>query len=121
MATWPASLPQSLLRDLSQSYQPAKLRTQMDKGPHKQRQRFTAMTRFYDGSLYLDGTEIQTFMTFFETTIGAGAASFTWIDPIDDSSASLRFREDPKIDLVRSHQTPASRLYRVSLSLEKLP
>lgn len=121
MATWPASLPQTLLRELTQSYQKGKIRTQMDTGPHKQRQRFTALTRFYDGALILDGTELQTFMTFFETTVGAGAGSFTWVDPIDDTSASLRFREDPTIELLVSHQTPASRQYRVTLSLEKLP
>jgi hypothetical protein len=50
-----------------------------------------------------------------------GAASFNWIDPVTDAAASLRFKDEPEDALVRPGEDPDDRLYRVSISLEKLP
>jgi hypothetical protein len=121
MATWPASLPQSLLLDLKRKRQGGKIRSDMDTGPAKQRARFTAAVQQYEGALLLTGAQLATFKTFYENTLGQGAASFTWIDPITDASASLRFMEEPEDTLVRAHDDPDLRLYRVTMPLEKLP
>lgn len=121
MATWPASLPQSLLASLSVKPQPGKVRSTMDTGPAKQRARFTATVVEYDGSLLLTGTQLAALRTFHDDTLGQGAASFDWIDPDTDVAATLRFRDAPTWTLVRADDTPGSRLYRVSMSLEKLP
>jgi len=121
MSTWPASLPQSLLYDLTEKRQPGKVRSPMDTGPAKQRARFTAVTKQYDGGLILTQAQLATFRTFYETTIGQGAVAFTWIDPFTDVSASLRFYDEPEITLIRPSDTLADRLYRVTMPLEKLP
>lgn len=121
MASWPASLPQSLLYDLTEKRQAGKVRSQMDTGPAKQRKRFTAVTKEYDGALVLTQAQVATFKTFYETTLGEGAVSFTWIDPFLDTSASLRFRDEPEITLIRPSDTLGDRLYRVTMPLEMLP
>ena len=121
MATWPAGLPQTLLIDLTEKRQSGKVRSNMDTGPAKQRTRFTAVTKNYAGSLYLTGAELTTFKTFYEDTLGQGAASFTWVDPITDVAASLRFSEEYELALVRSHDDPDNRLYHVTMPIEKLP
>lgn len=121
MATWPATLPQSLLYTLKRSRQSGKVRSDMDTGPAKQRPRFTATTKDYDGSMILTGAQLTTFYTFYETTLGQGAASFTWIDPITDASATLRFVREPEDTLIVPHDDPDVRVYSVSMSLEQLP
>lgn len=121
MATWPASLPQTLLYDLTEKRQPGKVRSQTDTGPAKQRSRFTATTKEYDGSLMLTQAQVATFKTFYETTLAQGTDAFTWVDPFLDTSASLRFRAEPETTLVRPSDTLSERLYRVTMPLEKLP
>lgn len=122
MATWPSTLPQSLLATLTRKRQPGKLRSPMDTGPAKQRARFTAAVKqFPDAEDLFTGAQLTTFGTFYETTLGQGAASFTWIDPITDASASLRFMGEPEEQLVRADDDPDLRLYRVKLPLELLP
>lgn len=121
MATWPTTLPQSLLYTLKRLRQSGKLRSDMDTGPAKQRARFTATTKEYEGSLILTGAQLAIFATFYETTLGQGAASFTWVDPVTDVSASLRFVKEPEDTLIRADDNPNDRLYSVSMSLERLP
>lgn len=124
MATWPASLPQTLLYDLTEKRQAGKVRSQMDTGPAKQRSRFTATTKEYAGNLPpLTQAQVATFKTFYETTLGQGTDSFTWVDPFLDTSAALRFGNgEPEIRMIRPSDTLANRLYNVTIpSLEKLP
>lgn len=121
MATWPATLPQSLDMVLKRTRQPGKIRSDMDTGPAKQRPRFTATTKQYDASVIMTGAQLATFATFYETTLGQGADAFDWIDPITDVAASLRFMAEPEDTLLRPHENPDDRLYRVTMPLEKLP
>lgn len=121
MATWPATLPQTLLYDLTEKRQAGKVRSTMEQGPAKQRTRFTAVTKDYDGSLVMTQAQIATFKTFYEDTLGQGAESFTWVDPFLDTTATLRFRDEPEITLRRPSDTLADRLYIVTLPLEQLP
>tara|TARA_R110000822_G_scaffold239543_2_gene369308 strand:+ start:249 stop:533 length:285 start_codon:yes stop_codon:yes gene_type:complete len=91
----------------------------MDTGPAKQRARFTATAKYFDGAQQnFTGAQLATFDTFYETTLGQGAASFTWINPITDVSASLRFKGEPEPTLLNPDATPDDRLYRVLLPLE---
>jgi hypothetical protein len=123
MATWPASLPQTLLVEgLTRTRQPGRIRSDMDTGPAKQRNRFTATAKYFESAqLNLTGAQLTTFETFYVTTLGNGAASFTWIDPITDASATLRFKGEPEASLLRPDATPDNRLYRVALPLEVMP
>jgi len=123
MATWPASLPQTLLLEgLSRTRQPGRIRSQTDTGPAKQRARFTATAKSFDGvQVNMTGAQLTTFYTFYETTLGQGAVGFTWIDPITDASATLRFKGEPSETMLVPDATPDARLYRVMLPLEIMP
>lgn len=123
MATWPASLPQTLLLEgLTRKRQPGRVRSEMDSGPPKQRSRFTATAKHFDAvQLNMTGAQLTTFYTFYEDTLGQGAAGFTWIDPITDASATLRFKGEPQETLLVPDPTPDDRKYRVILPLEIMP
>ena len=123
MANWPGTLPQTLLYDLVEKRQPGKVRSSMDTGPAKQRARFTASVKEYTGALILNQSQLATFNTFYETTIGMGTDSFTWVDPFTDVGINLRFGNgEPEVQMIKPSDTLSHRLYRVSIpSLEKLP
>jgi hypothetical protein len=95
----------------------------MDTGPAKQRARFTAVTKYYEGSIILTQAQLATFNTFYETTLGHGTVEFTWIDPFLGTSATLRFGEgEPKPSMIRPSDTKSERLYSVTLpKIERLP
>lgn len=122
LPVWPSTLPQRLLATLTRKRQSGKMRSPMDTGPAKQRARFTAVTKSFDGAEIMTGAQLATFNTFYESTLGHGALSFTWIDPITDVAATLRFADgEPEETLLRPDDTPNNRLYRVTLPLEILP
>jgi len=122
MASWPASLPQSLFYALTRTRQSGALRSETDTGPAKQRARFTATAkRFEDASMKMTGAQLTVFYDFFEDTLGEGAASFTWIDPITDVSATLRFMAAPQDVMLAGAVDPDERIYNVTLPLELLP
>lgn len=120
MAVWPVTLPQSLVMPVTEKAQVAFVRSAMDSGPPKVRQRFTAAVRHIDGEIFLNGTQKATFDTFFETTISNGSISFDWIDPSDGTTVSMRFREPPRWAQVRSG-TIANKLWQATLMLEIVP
>lgn len=66
MATWPATLPQDMGTPLRVNHQSATLRSEMDTGPAKQRNRFTAVARQYETQLSFDGAQLATFYTFLK-------------------------------------------------------
>ncbi len=121
MASWPAGLPQTVLATASRTRQAGRLRTSMDSGPPKQRARFTAVVKNYDVEIIVTGAQLATFETFYETTINNGTDSFTWVDPFDDTSKTLRFRDEPSEVAIKPDATVNDRLYRISLPLEELP
>lgn len=121
MATWPASLPQALHIGATEQRQKAFIRSEMETGPHKQRRRFTAASRFIRGSLLLTKAQRATFDTFYETTLGEGADEFDWVDPNDNSTTvSMRFTAVPQKQAVNGGATGVS-LWRLGLELEILP
>lgn len=121
MASWPGTLPQTILATATRTRQSGRVRSTMDSGPAKQRQRFTAVTKNYDAQIILTGAQLTTFNTFYETTIGNGTDSFTWTDPFTGVSETLRFREDPQETILKPDATANDRLYSVTLPLEVLP
>lgn len=121
MASWPGTLPQTILATATRTRQSGRVRSSMDSGPAKQRQRLTAVTKNYDAQIILTGAQLTTFNTFYETTIGNGTDSFTWTDPFTGSSETLRFREDPQETILKPDATANDRLYSVTLPLEVLP
>lgn len=120
MTAWPASLPTEGFSGVGIERKTAVVRSSMDSGPAKQRARFTAAVRELQVPMFFTGTELQTFDTFFITTLSEGALSFDWLDPVNDSTVSMRFMEPPKFQQV-SGGASADRVWRSTFKLEILP
>lgn len=122
MASWPGTLPQDLLLEgLGKQREPGTIRSQMETGPAKVRRRTTAPVVRLSGQLVLTGTQVGTLETFHNSTLGEGADSFTWTDPEDDGTVTLRFVQPPAYSAVAGHGTPGSRLWAAQLELEIIP
>jgi hypothetical protein len=91
------------------------LRSQMDTGPAKSRRRFTAGPRPMKFQIYLQGTEVDTFVTFMETTLVGGAKAFDWVHPRTGAAATYRLT---KPYVLRHGAGP---IHVATLELEILP
>ena len=120
MADWPATLPQRGLLGTDIGDDESRLTTPMDTGPASVRNRFTAYPRSTNIPMVLTGDQLETFYTFYRTTLSNGALSFTWVDPQTNESATLRFKSPPRWTCVRPG-LPDNRLWRAQLALEVLP
>ena len=122
-ATWPASLPDSFLQD-SFSYSPQGnlLRTDMDSGPAKVRKLFTAISKDYSGEMVFTSTQLGTFETFFETTLGYGVLTFDFPNPFNLlTTIEVRFKINSKTTPYTVVPDGGTLDWRVTLNLEKLP
>jgi len=97
MSTWPVSLPSyPLVNGFSESIPETTVRTEMDQGPAKIRQRTTASIRKMQMSFLLNKTQTQALDTFYITTLNGGSTSFTFTHPRTDASISCRFTQPPE-------------------------
>lgn len=114
-ATWPADLPQALQRDdASQSLGDGRIRTSMDTGPGKVRNRSTLNTDALSGSMIMTDTQLTSFNTFLRTTIDNGSLPFNLPAPYGGGTWLVRFRDMPVL-------RPLGIDWRVSISLDVLP
>lgn len=121
MATWPGTLPY-FERGLRDQVQDGTIRSSMDMGPAKTRQRFTAVSRYLTGTIYLT-TKAQrtTFDNFYYTTLSNGADEFDMVDPADGSTETFRFLAPPEYDHQFGEDSTGTKQQRVTLRLERLP
>lgn len=117
---WPTSLPSQFETGAGLSRQQGFLRSPTDIGPFKQRKRFTAVSRFYSGTLLLNRTQKAALETFYTTTTNEGADVFDFEDPDDYSTVSARFTAPPDFQGLVGGPSGVE-LWRVSLALELLP
>lgn len=115
MATWPATLPAPAIDSLRESPPKNKLRTQMDKGPAKQRRRTTANTRPLSFVLKLTAAQVQILDDFFTGDTAYGVTEFNYTHPRTGDSVTAQFVDEPQ------YNEQAGVLYNVSVSLEVLP
>lgn len=120
MTTWPIGLP-SLGADVSDKRQDAKLRSQMDVGPAKQRRRFTSAVRDIETTLIVTGAQRATLDALYITDLEEGALPFDWTDPADGSTVAFRFVSPIEYGLAAPNPTAANRIWRAALKLEILP
>lgn len=121
MAVWPASLPQSLPLELTETRMKGFIRTKMDAGPHKQRARFTAVSRYFTcRNLLLTKAQRQTFDTFYADTLGEGGDEFDFFDPVDMTTQSFRFTSPPSY-VPKSGDSGGASAWSVSFNVEQLP
>jgi len=118
MASWPASLPQRLHQQ-GFNYQAPQggIRTEMETGKPYQRRRFTAAVEPFSGQMYLDKTQYQTLLAFWENTLGMGSLEFDWVHPITEEAASIRFVANSPFSI----SVASGEVYTVKLNFEVVP
>lgn len=91
------------------------LRTAMDTGPEKTRQRYTATPVNVNFALVpMTRTEYATFKTFFDVDLEGGALAFDATHPITCATEQFRFRRPYQVRAIGN-------LVQVSVELELLP
>ena len=114
---WPVSLPQTPpWNGYSESPPDTVLRTQMDAGPAKTRQRFTAGVRPIQERIRMSWDQVATLDTFYVTTLSNGALKFDWVHPRTAAVSVYRFTAAPS-------WRPSSRgkAWDVTMQLEIMP
>lgn len=116
MATWPASLPQSVQQQgYGEPFGNTAIRSEVDKGPAKMRQRFTAAISNFNITMILTTAQVATLETFYITTLAGGTAQFTWVHPRTAAAVTtMRFVKPPQISALGANYTAA-------MALEVLP
>ncbi len=117
MASWPASLPQKPAgRTWSGGAQNNQVAFEPDVGDDIVRRRGSAVAFEYSGRFSaLTLTQVNTFKTFFHTTLSDGTATFTWTDPIYGDSGTWRIKGQYAIAEVAHDGT--SDLFDLSLTM----
>lgn len=114
---WPASLPQAQNIGTEIWEDPAVLRSKMDVGPDKIRQRATITKKFFKTPFELNGTEYAAFLAFL-VTIAQGATPFQWTDPADDTVKTCRLIKTPKWKMKSGASSPSERRYTGNMEVE---
>ena len=116
MTAWPGTLPSApLLENFQELLPDTAIRTDMDTGPVKLRQRTTAGVGSLMVSYLLSAAQTATLDAFYETTLAGGSTAFDYTHPRTNATVSCRFVSPPEY-------TPANgTYYKVTLMLEVLP
>lgn len=116
MASWPATLPQQVLRDgLGETLPDTALRTSMDVGPAKLRRRSSAAVRPISAAVNLSTSQAADLETFYVSTLEGGTLPFDMADPRTGTTYSFRFTSPPGLSPL------GATIWRASLALERLP
>lgn len=95
---WPVSLQEKLnASGFGIDYGDSLVRSDMDVGLAKVRNRYTKGIDTYTASIYVDITDVLIFESFYKDTLVNGALPFTFNDPITQIPTDFRFRSPPKI------------------------
>jgi hypothetical protein len=97
MAVWPISLPQSplMLQGFQETLPNTVIRTEMDVGPPKVRQRATAGIRAFTMIVQMTKAQVATLDTFYVSTLAGGSLPFDWTHPRTGAAATYRFVRPP--------------------------
>jgi len=118
MATWPVadSFPQTPLMEGNTEASPVTaMRTQMDVGPPKLRQRSTAGCSSNAYNFHMTDANITALDVFYTDTCEGGAVEFEWVHPRTSGTENWRFLAPPTWVQIRNG------LYHVTVQLEQLP
>jgi hypothetical protein len=114
--SWPDTLPASpLLENFQELLPQTAIRTAMDTGPAKVRQRTTAGVGTLMVTYMLSTAETVALDTFYQTTLAGGAAPFTYTHPRTNATLTCRFVNPPEYMPVNGSY------FKVTLTLEALP
>jgi hypothetical protein len=112
--TWPDELPQLLrLEGLSATKKGNVIRTSMDAGPAKARQRYTVSTKNFTGSILVTESQRKILENWYTNILGNGTLRFKMKDSQTLEFAEFRFLQDYT-------ERSLDGLWEISLNLEKL-
>ena len=113
MSAWPSIA--APVFPLSENREDGVIRSAFEAGYEQTRRRFTRCRKTFGLKWsVLSAADKSTLMTFFDTTTGGGADSFTWTYPGTATTYTVRFTGPPKVALV------ANGLYEVELELREV-
>lgn len=113
---WPAGLPQAPLAErYSETLPDTVIRTQMDQGPAKLRQRTTAGVGAMDVAFLLEAAGAALLEEFYRETLGGGTAPFVMPHPRRAVPVTVRFKKAPQLTAESGVH------YLARLELEVLP
>lgn len=113
--TWPAGLPQDFLQDgYSDSPPDVLIRTEMDAGPAKVRRRMTSNVRPITASITVTSAQLDTFESFFNTTLSGGVSRFNYTHPVH-GAVEMRFSGVPSYAKIGGDR------WRIDMALEVMP
>jgi hypothetical protein len=116
MTVYPATLPVSPLVDSFREAIPnTVLRTEMEQGPAKVRQRTTAAVRRFSVGYVMAKAQIEILETFYLTTLQGGTLAFDFTHPRTGATVSCRFVKPP--DYVPTN----GNYFKVGFELEIMP
>jgi hypothetical protein len=115
MPAWPSEFPAALVDGFRETVPDNTLRSDMDQGPAKVRQRFTAAVRRLTVSYLLSKAQVASLETFYNQILSGGSLRFDYIHPRSGASVSCRFRQPPVYNGMNG------KYFRVNVELEVLP
>ncbi|MBU6475063.1 MAG: hypothetical protein KGL10_09665 [Alphaproteobacteria bacterium] len=116
MTAWPSTLPAAPLAKNFQEIAPATvIRTDMDTGPAKVRQRTTAGVGELQATYFLSAAQTETLDDFYATTLAGGALGFDYTHPRTGALLTCRFVSPPEYTAVNGAY------YEAAVALEVLP
>lgn len=114
--TWPSTLPNlPLTNGYQESFKDNVIRSEIDSGPMKTRQRYTRAQRMIQMSFMLTNDQKTIFTTFFNLIRG-GALPFNWKDPILGTDIVVRLTS-----AVTGPNYVRINAWQVSFEIEVLP
>lgn len=112
---WPSELPTCPETQYSESYKDNVIRSDMDAGMQKMRQRYTRQQRLLSLSYLLTDSQLSTFSTFFNNIKG-GSLPFNFTDPVGGGAIVVRLTK-----AVNGPTYVTKNLWRVQFEAEVLP
>lgn len=113
---FPATLPRSLQDGFQIVYNDGRIVFRNDAGPPNIRRRFSSVTKSVSLSYELTKAQLDTFNTFYETTVKQGTLPFTMTNPID-AAVTWLVTFGMKLPVVTNRATR----YTVSFEVTVLP
>lgn len=89
MANFPSTLPKPVIDGYTGIQDQSFIRTEMEAGSVRQRQRYSAVNTQLNVTWFFSGTEMASFKTFYDTTINRGTDWFTYT--LDAGSGMLSY------------------------------
>ncbi len=95
---WPEELPLAPLAERYQEVLPdTTLRSKVEQGPAKVRQRTTAGMSELSVSYLLSRVQVELLEAFYSETLGGGAVRFAYRHPRRETEVQARFRKPPQL------------------------